>query len=49
MQIEHKNVIILICDVNVRKLFKKISENDQNKLLKLLETSVSSYKKDTTI
>ena len=33
----------------MRKLFKKISEKDQNKLLKLLETSVLNYKKDTTI
>ena len=51
LQLQHhkKNDIILIGDVNVRKLFKKISEKDQIKLLKLLETSVSSYKKDTTI
>lgn len=51
LQLQHpkKNDIILIGDVNVRKLFKKISEKDQNKLLKLLETSVCSYKKDTTI
>ena len=51
LQLQHhkKNDIILIGDVNVRKLFKKISEKDQIKLLKLLETNVSSYKKDTTI
>lgn len=51
LQLQHflKNDIILIGDVKMRKLFKKISEKDQNKLLKLLETSVLNYKKDTTI
>ena len=33
----------------MRKLFKKISAKEQSKLLKLLETSILIFKKDTTI
>ena len=33
----------------MRKLFNKISVKEQSKLLKLLETSVLIYKKDTAI
>lgn len=44
-----KNDIILIGEEKMHKLFGKISVNEERKLLKLLETSVLSFKKDTVI
>jgi CRP-like cAMP-binding protein len=44
-----KNDIILIGEEKMRRLFGKISVNEERKLLKLLETSVLSFKKDTVI